>query len=113
MKVIEGENNIFFDIDGTLVLYQVAHSKNMVELDYYGEKRVLIPHEQHVSFLKACKARGFNIFLWSNNGYRWAKEAAIKLGLEPYVDFVLSKPQKIVDDEKVSRWLKTIFIPSE
>lgn len=111
MQSIKGENNIFFDIDGTLVLYN--KEGKTVKLNYYGETRELVPHGGHISFMKALKERGFTIFLFSNNGWRWCEEVAKKLEIEDVVDFCMTKPQKVVDDEKVENYLKTIYIPFE
>ncbi len=110
-KKIVGESNIFFDCDSTLVLYGDAKGKEVITLNYYGQPRHLTAHKGHIEFLKACKARGFNVFLWSNNGVDWAQECGIKLGIDDYVDYYLCKPFKIVDDEPIKQWTKTIYIP--
>jgi FMN phosphatase YigB (HAD superfamily) len=112
MVDIKGENNIFFDIDGTMVLY--GKEGKTVKFNYHGiEDRYLTPHTGHISFLKALKARGFTIFLFSNNGWQWCREVARQLKIEDVVDYGMTKPQKVVDDEKVENYIKTIYIPYE
>ncbi len=112
-KKISGNNNIFFDIDGTMVLYGDNKGKEVITLNYYGQPRHLVGHKGHKEFLIASKKRGFNIFLWSNNGEDWAEECGKKLGIDDYVDYYLCKPAKMVDDEDVKKWIKTIYIPED
>lgn len=109
---IKSENTIFFDIDGTMVLY--GKKGKTIKLNYHGvEQRNLTPHKGHISFLKALKKRGFTVFLFSNNGWQWCREVAKKLQIEDYVDYGMTKPQKVVDDEEIGKYIKTIYIPFE
>lgn len=111
MKIISGENNIFVDIDSTIVLYNKKDNTKLKKFDYYGEDRYLTPHEGHISFIKALHKRGFNIFFWSNNGALWCESVAKTLDLDKYVLHYLSKPSKVIDDEKINKWCRTIYIP--
>lgn len=111
MKVNKSENAAYFDVDKTLVLYE-KKDKDSVEFNYYGEKRFLKIHKDHVSFLKALRARGFYITVWSNNGWAWAEHVVKTLRLTKYVHEAKSKPAKIIDDESPEKWLKAIYIES-
>lgn len=112
MNKIGNENNVMFDIDGTLVLY--GKEGPTVKLSYHGiELRELVPHTGHISFLKALKKRGFTIFVWSNNGADWAEEVVTKLNIKEYCDYAMTKPQKVIDDENVEKFIKTVYIPFE
>ena len=106
MKVIL-EEIVYFDVDKTLVF----HHEGTIVVDYYGEPRHLRPHKEHIAFLKALKARGYHIKVHSNNGAVWAANVVTALQLEQFVDEVLTKPYKIIDDEHPKAWMpKNIYI---
>lgn len=97
MLVIDGENGVGFDVDQTLFMH-----------DKMGEYQVLNPysdslipgnkHDVHVELLKQYKGRGLTVIVWSSGGVEWAEEVVKAFGLEEFVDVVMTKPNKLVDD---------------
>lgn len=107
MNVITQEI-ILVDVDDTLAF---SHQGD-IEVDYYGQKRLIRPHLEHVSFLKSLKARGYYITVHSHNGAVWAANVVKALGLEEFVDECKNKPFKIIDDQPLINWApNVIFIP--
>jgi hydroxymethylpyrimidine pyrophosphatase-like HAD family hydrolase len=113
MKVIENENIIKIDIDDTIIMHKVKPNSRTVTVDFYGEMKEFGVHEEHVKLLKNYKARGFIIVLWSGNGYKHAETVAKALNLEPYVDYVMTKPNRVIDDSEPNNWAPRIYIPYE
>lgn len=106
MNIVK-EETVWFDVDSTLVF---SHEGDIV-IDYYGEQRSVRPHKEHISFLKSLKARGYHVKVHSNNGWKWAANVVMALGLQNYVDEVLTKPYKVIDDEQPEAWLpQSIYI---
>lgn len=104
MIVANSERVICFDIDDTLIIWD----KTSYSGGSFGYVAVKCPHEKitthhrvhqrHVKFLKRMKAKGLTIVVWSQGGTAWAEAVVKALGLEDHVDFVMSKPEKCVDD---------------
>lgn len=109
MKVIEGDNIYYYDCDDTLVMWDNIYKKyeedgvtptNAIQCiaPYSTMIFELVPHDQHIHHLKESSKHGVTIIVWSAGGYQWAEEVVKKLGLEDYVDAVMSKPSKYIDD---------------
>lgn len=103
MKIIHGEHNIMVDVDNTIALWDPKHKKpgkgKLKFVDPYTKNVLyLTPHNVHIRIIRQWKARGFKIFVWSMSGVMWAEEVVRVLGLEDAVDYVMSKPEKHVDD---------------
>lgn len=108
MQVIKSEQVICVDIDDTLVLHKRGAPRDVIVnfIDPYdGTERFLVMHEPHVKILKDRKARGAVIVVWSQSGYAWAETVIKAMGLEPYVDFIMSKPIAYIDDKPVTEWM--------
>lgn len=114
MQVVESNNITCFDVDNTLVLWNEPY-----EIDIcisYGEEIIdLKRHLGHIALLKHCKQRGDYIIVWSQNGQEWATKVIKKLGLESYVDLVLTKPIRHVDDKTDPQYIigQRIFLGHE
>lgn len=110
MKVIFNEKIVPVDIDDTLVMHHDAESyeKQVIVEDPYheGGKILLGVNEPMIKVLKDEKARGSFILVWSRGGYAWASTIIEALGLESYVDLIMTKPLVYLDDSEVSSWLK-------
>lgn len=104
MKIIENENAVFFDVDDTLLMWDNKHknedqSNTVTVTDYSGFTVNLVPHDRHIQYLKDSKIKNQNtIVVWSAGGWQWAKACVEALGLEEYVDAVMAKPERYVDD---------------
>lgn len=105
MIVAKSEQVITFDCDDTLIFwddqcYTGGALENYIEMicPHDGAKTYHRVHKRHVAFLKKQKAKGYTVVVWSAGGTAWAEAVVLKLGIEGYVDIVMSKPQKYVDD---------------
>ena len=101
MLVINGENHSAFDVDETLVMWHSncdPSKKISITCPYGKNERLFKPHQNNIDLLKKFKARGNTIIVWSSGGFLWAEAVVKALHLEEYVDFVMTKPVKLVDD---------------
>ncbi len=100
MLVIDNENIVCFDCDDTLVMWgsEDHNSKILIECPYSNSPEFLVPHNPHIDLLKKYKGRGMKIIVWTAAGYQWGEAVVKALGLEEYVDYVMTKPCKLVDD---------------
>lgn len=103
MKVAKSEHTICFDVDDTLIMWDENHTQPFegcvaVVCPYDGNTSYHRPHKRHIGFLKKQHAKGYTVVVWSAGGSEWAKAVTLALGLEEFVDFVMAKPQKYVDD---------------
>ena len=116
MIVVKNDGCIFFDCDDTLVMWDNKYkleddngNKNTISItDPYHEPAMysplpsvyeLVPHDKHIQYLKDSKIKNKNtIVVWSAGGYLWAEAVVKALGIEEYVDAVMTKPYRYVDD---------------
>lgn len=131
MIVVPTHNAVFFDIDDTLVLWNPSEEKAKkygIEIECPGGlfpvdgelkpspswKAVIVPHKKHIDQLIKHKMRGHPVVVWSAGGWDWAEAAVKALGIEQYVDLVISKPRWAYDDLPADRILPEIsFIKDE
>lgn len=111
MKVIRNENIIFTDIDDTIIMHNYPLNAETVTIDFYGEKRTFGVHSDHVKLLKNYRARGFIVIAWSGNGYKHTETVINALGINDYVDYVMTKPNRVIDDSEPNNWAPRIYIP--
>lgn len=107
MQVIENENIVAIDVDGTLVA-PYSRLQSYSEEDEDRQIRILnpysntiswfIPLHQHVELLKQYKGRELFVIVWSAGGAKWAEAVVKTLELQEYVDLIMTKPSKLVDD---------------
>jgi hypothetical protein len=115
MIVVPCQQTTFFDVDETLLMWY-GSPEDLAEYgvwvtspvsEFYNEdglqktsanKQLLLPHRKHIEQLKQHKFRGHTIIVWSAGGWDWAEAAVKALGLEKYVDLVISKPIWFYDD---------------
>lgn len=96
MKTIDSNNVTTFDVDNTLIMWDDA---GQIDIEYGKKNMNYREHKFHPTFLRHCKQRGDFIIVWSQNGYEWAEKVVKKLELEDYVDVVMSKPIRHIDDK--------------
>lgn len=115
MKVIESNNMVCFDVDDTLVMWDIpeSHDHEAFMFDSFGYPTRLLPHLKHVELLKQFKVRGHLVVVWSQGGHEWAAAVVKKLGIEEYVDMVMTKPKWIVDDLPPSAWTSRTYLDLE
>lgn len=107
MLVLPDKNTVFFDVDGTLVLWETDCTPELLEAEGIPFKRnvqdnlineFLVPHKVHIDLLKEFKTKGKVIVVWSQGGTEWAESVIKTLQLESFVDLVVCKPSWWVDD---------------
>jgi len=80
---------VYVDVDDTLV-------------GSAGTKRIPIPAV--IRHVRALKAQGARLFLWSTGGADYARATAVELGLSDCFEAYLPKPHLIIDDQEVAEW---------
>lgn len=113
MRIRTSELPVAIDVDKTLILPVRMGDVDRMEFMYYGQLRIYRPHYTHIEFLKSLHARGYEITVWSANGYAWAKEVVTKLDLTPYVHEVATKPIIYVDDQLATEFMRRVYIEEE
>ena len=103
MFVASSEHIITFDCDDTLIMWDedfTIYKKGDVEIECPHDGHVTYhrPHKRHIGFLKKQKAKGYTVVVWSAGGTAWAEAVVKALNIQEYVDIVMSKPIKWVDD---------------
>lgn len=109
---LNAPRTLFVDVDRTLVFFpgeKGAPPGPIRDFKSLGTTHKLIPHEKHVEALKQFKARGHGVVVWSQGGGEWAQHVVEWLGLLPYVDLVMAKPDWILDDKKAVDWIGQRF----
>lgn len=109
------EMPIVVDVDDTLLMWHDYDFNNCVEVtDIAGEVHFRKVHKKHVDLLKTHAERGYQVIVWSANGAWWAEECVRVLELEDYVDLILCKPVKYIDDLPCQEWMGSrVYIPYE
>ena len=107
MEIIKTNQLTAVDVDDTLLIHDPnpADKSKCVMVDGI----CFIPHQRHIEQIKAHKARGHTILVWSQGGEEWAEKAVKILNLEQYVDYVMDKPYWIYDDLDPHHWLTRIY----
>jgi len=110
MKVITNEQIVCYDVDDTMILWGSDYTQpgpdKVAFIDPYDNSiNYLRVHTKHINLLKKYKGRKNFIIVWSAAGAKWAESVVKTLNLQPYVDVVMTKPNKYVDDLPVEEWL--------
>lgn len=98
--ISKSESCLYFDVDGTLVHHVDASTEGAfnVVCPYTEADTWLIPDRDHIRLLKKNSAIGTAILVWSHGGIRWAEAVIKALELESYVDAIVPKLERYVDD---------------
>lgn len=99
---------VYSDVDETLVCWPddpFTETNESVQIELDGTRYYLNPHVYNIEQLKKLKRTGFKVVVWSLGGQQWAQNAVNALELNEYVDFVLAKPDFIIDDLPPSEWM--------
>lgn len=100
---------VFYDVDDTLVSWDHygTFKEGMIEFTApeSGHPMWLEPIPEHIKAMKNHKLRGHTVVVWSAGGADWAEEVVKKLGLQPYVDVIMSKPNWFYDDIPASEFM--------
>lgn len=110
MKVIEFENLLMVDVDETLItkidpsgrnggFFTLQYGETLQFFDKCTENIALLIHHK--------KTRGYGIIVWSANGKEWAEKVVKHLEIDKYVDYIMTKPNKYLDDKPVETWMNS------
>lgn len=116
MKTIENDIIVPFDVDGTLLDYNIegVPESELIDIGMNPEFVIKVrPLKEHVQRVKNHKASNHFIIVWSGSGHGWAEHVVKTLGLEKYVDLVISKPRWCYDDVPSEEWMKRLFLPDK
>lgn len=106
MQVINAEHLVMFDVDETLVSHTDEEDYNFLVVNPYSNSSVKLKEIfKHTELLKQYKGRGMFVVVWSKAGCLWADIVIKHLMLEDYVDLILTKPDRYVDDLEADRIL--------
>ena len=108
MKVFGYENILMVDVDETLISKIDPSDKNGGFMTFeYGEALEFFkPCNNNIALMKHHKkTRGYGIIVWSANGKEWAEKVVKRLKLQDYVDIIMTKPVKYLDDKPVQEWM--------
>lgn len=110
MQVFEDDQVVTVDTDDTLVMwsdkYQSPHDNAIPIIDPYDNStNYLIPNQKHIDLIKKYKGRGFLVIVWSAGGAKWSHSVVNALSIESYVDLVLTKPNRYLDDIPCQDWM--------
>ena len=100
----EGPVN-FWDIDDTLVRWTLRPEEQSLRFECRGKECYANPIKENVQELIRQSLKGSHTVVWSRGGTLWAEAAVKGLGLEKYVDVILSKPQNLYDDLDPEYWV--------
>lgn len=111
--------SIFSDVDDTLIKWaepgcDFKNHPDAVELNMFGSQIWVIPMLENINTLKKFYETGYEVVVWSLSSKQWADEVVDKLGLRPWVDYCVSKPDFFLDDREVTHFMlpeKRIFYP--
>lgn len=102
---------ICMDVDDTLVSWSQYESEDASA----GAVKFFNPRDnkyiwlnviqEHIDAIKAHKLRGHTVIIWSAGGVEWAQVVVDTLGLTPYVDACMAKPNWYYDDVPSSEFM--------
>ena len=101
MLVVDGENIVAIDVDQTLFMHGTApqYEESFTIINPYSGSPIFgYKNWKHIELLKQYKGRGLKVIVWSSGGNLWAEAIVRKFDLVPYVDIVMNKPNKLIDD---------------
>ena len=103
-KIPEGRIK-YFDVDDTLVRWRLRPDEQAYKFECRGKEVLGNAVKANVEELIIQSLKGSRIVVWSKAGSDWAEAAVIGLGLEKYVDAIMTKPDVVYDDLPVETWI--------
>lgn len=101
MQLIDNEHIVAFDIDETIFMHggDIFDENTVYITNPYSNSEIHGSlNKNHYELLKQYKARGMFVIFWSKAGMKWAEAVIKEFQLESYVDLVMTKLDKYVDD---------------
>lgn len=114
-QVLESDRVLFCDVDDTLLTFnfRAEDTERTIMIGPEGFRKAALPMLKNINSLKNARTRGHGVVVWSQGGYAWAKAVVEALGLNEYVDFIVTKPNWIYDDLPVEAWMGHRFFQPE
>lgn len=117
MEIISNDHVVCFDVDETLIIWhwdqykktELSEANQLIDIKMDNYSTSVEPFKEHIELLKRYKAKGKFIIVWTQSGYKWGEAVVKALGLEEYVDLVLTKPEKYVDDLDANEWMEHVY----
>jgi hypothetical protein len=112
--------SLFSDVDDTLIKWPEPgssfqnHPEAIQLVMFDGTPEWYIPMWENINTLKKFYETGYEVVVWSLSSKQWAEQVVDKLGLRPWVDYCVSKPDFFLDDREPNHFLlpeKRIFHP--
>lgn len=103
------ENLCLYDVDGTLVTFDVIPGVQPVIIESSPINATVYPIQENISKLKESKLRGHFVRVHSAGGATWAEQVICALRLENYVDSIEAKPKWFCDDEPAENWMRRFY----
>lgn len=106
MKVIESDNIVWVDVDDTLVCWDISNFPEDKQIEIYhvhGPVKV-VPHQKNINTMIKFYKLGYEVFVHSGSGWKWAQTVIETLGLTDYVTLVTSKCRWYIDDKPIESW---------
>lgn len=115
MKVVKNPVVVCFDIDNTILAYDIENvdPNEVFEIGIGKHKCKCYELKKHTQRLKNHAASGHFIVVWSGSGVEWCQEVIRLLGLEKYVDIAIVKPKWNYDDAPFAEWCKRLYLYPE
>ncbi len=106
-KSDKDEKVICIDVDDTLVMRDVKLLDKTVSIvdPYSGLSITVTPHIKHIDLVEHFHDRGYYVIVWSAGGGLWAQAVVEALHLNKYVDDIMGKPLKYMDDVPCDEWM--------
>lgn len=104
MIKIEDRQTSYFDVDDTLVMWDVENAQDRAD-HIWIDGHCLVPHMAHIRKLKGHRKAKHIVVVWSAGGSDWAEQVINALNLQEYVDLIVSKPDIYYDDLRSSEFL--------
>lgn len=106
-------NNIFIDVDETLIRDCESHETADIIFEINNEKFAKKINLDLIQDIKQLSKNKF-IIIWTSNshGEEWAQKIVQELNLTEFVDLTLFKPIEIIDDSPLHEWFIKIKKPN-
>jgi len=107
MHVCRSGQIVYFDIDDTLLEWKSCeeHDPGAVKVENNGHIFYKKQIKGNLDSLKEHAHAGHVVVVWSQGGSDWAASVVKALGIEKYVDVILTKPDWYYDDKDAEHWL--------
>lgn len=107
MFTCKAGRTVYFDCDDTILEWKSCNKTddNAIKVRNNGHTFYKRAIRANIEALKDHSYAGHVVIVWSAGGAEWATNVVIALGLEKYVDVVLTKPDWYYDDKGAEHWL--------